>query len=278
MKLVGVGDNVVDFYEDLGTMFPGGNALNVAVFCRRHNAEKSSYIGVVGNDIAGKHVLDSLKKERIDVSKVRKAFGNNGEAVVSLNEQNDRVFVRSNKKFSIQSQLKINFNEADIEFIKNHTLLHTSVYSFIEDDLPLLSKLIPISFDFSTQHNYNYLARVCPYLKFAFFSGGNLSKGQLSELIDVAHKFGVENVCITRGENGSLFSNRNKLYTQQAVKIKTVDTLGAGDSFISKFLTEYYNGNEIQSSLQSAAEAAAETCKNFGAFGYGLKKSVVTNN
>ena len=32
MNIIGIGDNVVDDYVDLRTMFPGGNALNVAVY------------------------------------------------------------------------------------------------------------------------------------------------------------------------------------------------------------------------------------------------------
>lgn len=31
MKVLGLGDNVVDKYENLGIMYPGGNSLNFAV-------------------------------------------------------------------------------------------------------------------------------------------------------------------------------------------------------------------------------------------------------
>lgn len=49
MKLIAVGDNVVDYYQDQETFYPGGNALNVAVLAKRLGHE-SSYIGIVGND------------------------------------------------------------------------------------------------------------------------------------------------------------------------------------------------------------------------------------
>ena len=35
MKVIGLGDNVVDKYEHLRLMFPGGNALNFAVFAKK---------------------------------------------------------------------------------------------------------------------------------------------------------------------------------------------------------------------------------------------------
>ncbi|GAY79091.1 hypothetical protein NBRC111894_4645 [Sporolactobacillus inulinus] len=34
MRVLGLGDNVVDIYEYKQTMYPGGNALNFAVFAR----------------------------------------------------------------------------------------------------------------------------------------------------------------------------------------------------------------------------------------------------
>ena len=46
MQLVGVGDNVVDRYRDLGMMFPGGQALNVAVHAKRAGME-TAYVGAV---------------------------------------------------------------------------------------------------------------------------------------------------------------------------------------------------------------------------------------
>src|SRR5437016_1231504 len=107
MKIIGVGDNVVDYYKDRGEIYPGGNALNVAVLAKRNGAEKGSYIGILGDDTAGDHVLKSLEAEKIDVSRIRRAYGPNWESVVTLNEDGDRVFVGSNKG-GVQSLMKLN--------------------------------------------------------------------------------------------------------------------------------------------------------------------------
>ena len=45
MKLLGLGDNVMDAYLFRGELYPGGNAANVAVLAKRAGAEKSGYIG-----------------------------------------------------------------------------------------------------------------------------------------------------------------------------------------------------------------------------------------
>ena len=50
MRLIAVGDNVTDCYVDAGVYFPGGNAVNVAVNCKKNGAERVEYIGIFGDD------------------------------------------------------------------------------------------------------------------------------------------------------------------------------------------------------------------------------------
>ena len=51
MRIVGVGDNVLDRYIDQGLMYPGGNAVNVPVLALRFGAEAAAYVGTVGDDM-----------------------------------------------------------------------------------------------------------------------------------------------------------------------------------------------------------------------------------
>ena len=272
MKLIGVGDNVVDYYEDREEMFPGGNALNVAVLWKRYGVEEAAYVGIIGIDEEGDHILDSLKKENIDVSKVRRAIGPTGEAVVTLDEQGDRKFVGSNKG-GIQTTLKLNFPEQELEELKEYSLLHTSVYSHIENDLPLLKKYVDISFDFSTKYDDDYLELVCPHVRFGIFSGGDLSLEECQELIKKVQKAGTPNVIVTRGSEGSLFSDSHTLYEQSIIETEVVDTLGAGDTFVAVFLKEYLLHGNAQEAMAKGSAAAAETCQRYGAFGYGKKRA-----
>jgi fructoselysine 6-kinase len=269
LKIIAVGDNVVDVYIDQEIMYPGGNALNVAVLCKRYGAEKSSYIGLIGNDSEGEYIEQVLRKESLDISRMRKAIGETGKSKVALNKNADRVFSGWNKG-GVQSELKLQFTNDDIKFIKLHKILHTSVYSYLEDELPLLSENILLSFDFSTYRKESYLKFICPYLEFAFFSGSDLNSNSCLELIELAHRLGANNVVVTRGADGAIFSGPKALYEQSSVEVEVVDTLGAGDSFISMFLTQYYKSSDIKHIMQKAAEAAAETCKYYGALGYGI--------
>lgn len=268
MKLLAIGDNVVDYYKDQGKIYPGGNALNVAVLCNRLNHEQSSYMGIVGSDEAAVHVLDSLRQEKVDISRIRQAIGENGMAVVTLDEEGDRIFVGSNKG-GVQSQMGIVLDEQDFNYIRQHDLLHTSVYSRLEQHLPKLSQVIDIAFDFSTNQEEAYLQQVCPHISYAFFSGSSLTEMECTELIQKVHSLGTKVVCITRGGEGAILSIENEVYKQSIIPTEVVDTLGAGDSFIAGFLSSYAQEKDVQQALHMGALAASRTCQCYGAFGYG---------
>ena len=66
MKLACAGDCVVDYYDDRKQGFPGGNAVNTAVYFRRLGGE-ASYIGAVGQDAAGRQLKEALKEKGVDL-------------------------------------------------------------------------------------------------------------------------------------------------------------------------------------------------------------------
>ena len=46
IRVLGLGDNVVDKYMHIKTMYPGGNALNIAVLAKLSGVE-AGYFGVL---------------------------------------------------------------------------------------------------------------------------------------------------------------------------------------------------------------------------------------
>ncbi|GKU83508.1 fructosamine kinase FrlD [Niallia sp. NCCP-28] len=273
MKIIGIGDSVVDFYKHEGLIYPGGNAVNVIVSAKRNGAKESAYLGIVGNDGEGKHILESLNSENIDISRVRKVYGPTGEAIISLTEDGDRQFIGTNRAVRVQSLLSLRLNQEDMDFIDAYDLIHTSINSDLENELPKLAHK-DISFDFSTTDRWNndYLEKVCPFIHYAFFSGSDMSLKEIYELIEQVHDYGVEIVGITRGEDNAVFSRNGKIYKQNPLPTKLVDTMGAGDSFIGGFLAAYHEGKDMEHALYVAAQSAAMTCECSGAFGYGKKK------
>lgn len=272
VKLIGIGDNVVDYYQDQGLMYPGGNALNVAVAAKRSGASSCAYLGIVGDDAAAEHVVHCMREEGIDFSRLRRACGPNGEAVVAL-QDGDRVFVGTNRGIRVQSLLTLRLTDEDLDYINRYDVVHTSINSDIEHELHRLSHK-PLSFDFSTQKRWDggSLKQICPHLTYAFFSGSGMSLAEIHDLFEEVHHLEVRVAGVTRGAEPAIFSERGTLFEQPHMAGTVVDTMGAGDSFIGGFLAIYHERRDMQEALAHAAKSAAATCGYYGAFGYGRQK------
>lgn len=267
LSLVSIGDNVVDNYLDKGVYYPGGNAVNVAVFARRFGLERTSYIGLFGNDEEGAHVKQALKAEGVGIERCRTAIGENGKAYVRHDAEGDRVFGESNKG-GIQSLLKLNFHQKDLDYIQAFSLAHTSVYSYLDESVELLSRMLPVSYDFSTNREASRLQQLCPHLEVAFFSGSDLTEPECLAFIDEIRALGTRHVIVTRGKDGALYGGEQGVVKQRLNPVEAVDTLGAGDSFIAAFLVSLIRKQPIEQGMTYAAECAARTCLEEGAFGY----------
>ena len=268
MKIIGVGDNVVDCYLDQKLYYPGGNAVNVAVNCKRDGAEQAAYLGVFGDDGAAEHIKACLAKEGLSFERSRKVYGKSGHPGVNLAPDGDRVFV-GGPVDTVQRTLRIRLIQADLHYIAAFDCCHTSCFSGIEPELANLSASCDVSFDFSTNTSEEYIREVCPYVRFAFFSGSSLNEERLAGIIDQCHTCGTEIVGVTLGAKGALFSRRGERFVEPIKpSASVVDTMGAGDSFIAGFLTRFYETDDMCVALDYAADRAAITCSFYGAFGY----------
>lgn len=264
LKVIGVGDNVVDRYLHLGKMFPGGNAVNFAVLARRRG-HTAAYIGVVGRDAAGTLLLDSLRREGVDISRVQVADGTTAYCDVNLVD-GDRQF--AGYDLSLYDRLQL--GAADFSFIGRFDLVHTSVYSRIDRHLPDLKHACPLlSYDFSDKWDDARLPSVLSYTDFVFFSGSGRPERQVKERLEYLLTRGPRLAVVTLGRDGALLYDGKKFYYQGVVPVQPVDTLGAGDAFLTGFLMSHLSGAAIPRALQAAAEAAAAACTYYGAFGYG---------
>jgi fructoselysine 6-kinase len=262
MKLAGVGDNVVDRYRDLGTMFPGGQALNVAVYARRFGLE-SAYLGAIGDDVAGRQVLGAMRAEQLDISRVRILPGPNAYAEVALVDGN-RAFTGGDAGVS-----KFRLSQEDLDYLATFDLIHSSESSYLEDQQHLLARVAPVSFDFSERRDPAYIEPLLPHVTIAEFSLSDLDDDAAVAWLERIHGLGPRLVLATRGASGALLYDGNHVWRQAAVPAELIDTLGAGDVFIARVLVGFVRNEPFEVSLAEAAVAAASTCGAYGAFGYG---------
>lgn len=271
--LLCIGDNVVDLYLDRGVFFPGGNALNVAVLARRFGLSDAAYMGIVGNDREGDHVRACIEAEGLPTTHLRRVEGPNGKAQVTHDAQGDRVFVASNRG-GIRRKLMLRMDEDDLALIAATGHVHSSCFSYLEPELPRIRAAARgVSFDFSTLHDPDYLAQVCPHVTTAFLSGQGLDDAGVSALIDQVRGLGPDTVCVTRGEQGAVWVRGQTRIEQPIVPARVVDTMGAGDAFIAGYLVGTLRGDTPEQVLPYAACCAAKACGWEGAWGYPLAEN-----
>ena len=284
IKALGIGDNLCDIYLDTNIMYPGGQALNVAVFSKMMGVQ-SEFMGAFGNDEIAAHVKYVLDIIGVGRSHCREYEGENGFARVIL-ENGERVFKGSNKGGVLQ-KYPIRLTRDDIKYIVDFDFIHTSNNSYFDEQLPLIAGLpVLISYDFSHKWTeIDLVRRVCPYIDFGFLSCSDVPLNDVREICICFHNEGCKIVVATMGNRGAmLFDGINMLYNHPE-PVEALDTMGAGDSFAACVLTltveaikekkERWKEATLRKSIFTkimihASAFAAQICKTKGAFGYGI--------
>ena len=134
----------MDHYQDLGLVFPGGNAPNFAVHAARSGAH-SAFLGVVGDDPAGALLRAGLEAEGVDVSHLRTLPG--PTPVVTVRQDDDAGFdcVACPRHF-----LPFEPSAADADFLAGFDLIHLASTSRSDAcRLPSGRNEWPLSYDFA---------------------------------------------------------------------------------------------------------------------------------
>lgn len=262
-RVLGIGDNTVDIYIDQGVQFPGGNAVNVAVLCRRLGCE-AAYLGCIGNDPLGEMIRNALVSEGIDISRLRVTETPNAWSRIH-HIGADRVFGDSNPSRRDAYAL----SDDDYAWMGGFDLAHSSIYSKLEGDIPWIRAAVPVlSFDFSSEFDDDYLAAVAPHVDIAFLSASETEAAECAALARRVASLGPTLIVITRGAEGAVALEAGDIVKQPVVPAQIVDTLGAGDGFIAGLLTARLAGRPLADQLAKGARIAARVCGERGAFGH----------
>ena len=129
MKIACVGDNCIDYYDDNGQAFPGGNPVNVAVYAKRLGAE-SAYLGAVGTDRYGDLLLSRLREKGVDISHVQCLSG--ATALCHVTHVNgDRVLGDYDEGVMADFSLR----QEDLTYLSGFDLVVTGLWGHAENSL-----------------------------------------------------------------------------------------------------------------------------------------------
>ena len=276
-RIVGIGIAVVDIYRHHGKMYPGGNEYNVAYHAKLQGAD-AAFMGVFADDRAGKLLEEILQEAGIDTSQSHHEKGSSGYAIVDL-VRGDRVFVDWNRQ-GVTDLYPFSFTEEEIEYIKTFDIASLSKNSRVtyEKFERLAEAGVAMSYDFNDNFTEEDIKRIAPCVKIGFFSSSHLEEEEIKGLLKRCVDLGCEIAVGTRGEKASIAYDGRNYYYHDIVRVKARDTMGAGDSFISAFLTNYLSAgadesftaeDKISDLLRKAAEYAAGVVVRDGALGIG---------
>ena len=262
----------------------GGAPANVcAAVCKLGG--KSYFLGQIGKDAFGKFLLDTLKNANINTEMVVEE-GNTTLAFVSIDENGERDF-----EFNRGSDGQYSFDKIDLNKISKNDIVHFgSATAFLEGELKntyfkLLNyckeNKIFISFDpnyrdaLITEDKLEQFIEDCKeFIKYSDEEIKIITKEEdLYNGIEKLHNMGAKLIAVTLGSKGTLVSTNEENYIVQSIKIKQVDSTGAGDAFVGavlKQIAQLKDKNNISFEKMKeiifyANKVGAFTCTNYGA-------------
>jgi fructokinase len=296
-----IGELLIDFVaekqgSDLAkahnfTKKAGGAPANVASAIAKLGG-KSFFIGCVGKDPFGTFLIDTLTKGQVDVSLAQRSDTFTTLAFVSLAADGERDFVFSrgaDKELTHDTRLKDLFKDQIVHFGAATSFLGGSLEeAYCHYFQEAISNKSFVCFDpnFRTDlwkgTEALFVQKCIPYIekahlcKFSLEEARLLSgKENLEEACAFLHRLGTKIITVTLGGEGTYLSTPSTQKIIPSIKIKPVDTTGAGDAFIGCLLKQIslvpdldtlLDDSEIlEKMVQKANKAGAITTLNYGA-------------
>ncbi|MBQ9063933.1 MAG: ribokinase [Blautia sp.] len=254
------------------TFAAGGKGANQAVQAAKLGVE-TYMVGCVGNDPMGDFLFNSAEKYGLHTEHIRRSEGPSGLGVVHALE-NGSVHA------SIVRGANFEITREDIDAVE--TLLDDTGLVILQMEIPLEINRYVI--DRAKAHGCKVLLNAAPAEPFekeylqkcdilvvneveaAFYAGrtaGNLEEG-CAMAKEMAAEYG-NTVVITMGSEGAVVSDGSRAEAIPSMKVKAVETTGAGDSFIGGIAYSMINGMDIFEAGRFATKCSAVTVTRAGA-------------
>jgi sugar/nucleoside kinase (ribokinase family) len=225
----------------------GGCASNTGVVLKRMGVDVA-VIGKVGSDNLGKFLLNRLKEEGLDVSRMMTSdTTNTSGTAVFIHADGERSFIHS-----VGTNADIKIDEIDFDFIKKFSILHIAGALLMPnfDGAPMaetlkkskeegLTTCLDTAWD-STGRWLTLLERSLPYVDYFLPSieEARMLTGKYApeDVASFLLSRGVRNVGLKMGKEGSFIMNNSEQHHFKALDIEVVDTTGCGDAYAAGFI------------------------------------------
>ncbi|HEX4056903.1 MAG TPA: sugar kinase [Galbitalea sp.] len=260
----------------------GGADSNVAIGLARLGTPVR-WVGRVGSDGIGDRIIRELEAEGVDVVAITDPSAPTGLMIKEQGTSDARpvIYYRTNSAGS-----RLTPDDVATADIEHAALLHvtgiTPALSETAHDA-VLSAIrvaeaagVPISFDVNHRGSlwrdrdhasvYRELASAADIV----FAGDDEARilvpdaGSPAEQSTAIAAAGPSQVIIKLGARGCVAHIDGVDYTQAALSITPIDTVGAGDAFVAGYLAELISGSSPAERLRTAAAVGAYACLHIG--------------
>lgn len=255
-----------DFWKN-----PGGKGANQAVAAAKLGG-KVTMIGKVGKDEYGESLLDSLRLSGVSVEGIQQE-GTTGMAFINVSSQAENNIVLVD---GANSLLRI----SDIDSLKHMIAESDLIIMQLEISFEVIKHIIKIAHDLKKQVILNpapsrklpenILHKIHTLIPNEIELQGltNMPVNTKEEILQAAlhlKSLGVKRVIVTMGEKGSFLINDTEQIFIQPFPVKSIDSTGAGDSYIAAFAVGIMDGMCDKEAAIFASKVAAIAVTREGA-------------
>lgn len=276
--------SIVCFGEVLWDVFPthkkiGGAPLNVAVRLQDFN-NSVTLISRVGEDKKGNKILKFLKEKGVNIAGVQvdKIYKTGKVKVVLDNEGSasyDIMFPKAWDKIELTDQV-ISIVEKSDAFVFGSLVARDPIS---RETLYVLLELAKYKiFDVNLRAPYytidvlKHLMNQADFIKFNDDEIFEIAKklGFDSQFIEqnilfIAKETNTKNICVTKGSDGAILYYNETMFYNSGYKVKVVDTVGAGDSFLASLINKLLKETLPQDAINFASAVGALVASSEGA-------------
>jgi len=254
-------------------MGPGGKGSNQGVAAQRAGAEVTM-ITKVGKDTFGKIALDNFKKENIDTRYIFEDENyETGIALIMVDENSYE------NKILVVLGASEHITDRDIENVRNSLESAEIFLTQLETNVDAVEKAIEIAYKKGVKIVLNpapvqpisdellqKIDVITPNETEASILTGVMIKDSedVRKAADVFLQKGVKNVIVTLGDKGVYARTKGNEMFIPAIKVKAVDTTGAGDAFNGGFVTALAEGKDFFEAVEFGNIAGALSVTKIG--------------
>jgi len=252
--------------------FPGGKGANQAVAAARLGGDVQM-IGNIGEDSSGEALLQNLKSNKVNTSKIRKVNSPTGTALITVDSEGQNTIVvipganASLTKKGLDS-LKGTIKNANILILQLEIPLEIVVYAIeIAHQYGVTILLNPAPATNIPAEILNKVTYLIPNeSELASLSGlPTNSDEEIQTAVNKLFSKGCKQIILTRGKSGAFYLSPQHKISSPPFQVPVVDTTAAGDAFIGAFAVALANGLDLQTALLRANAAGALTVTKAGA-------------